>query len=408
MVHIVDSQRALSYPGWSLRQGEFAVQNPYFRKHDSQPRQKKQKQEPSRTDVQTNEHHSTIASWLSHCIEEAQTAWPSIEKAEENNSKDDPPNIDFISLLKLTERFMTPIQGIIEVDQDCMVMDTLDLLNIVITNPANSCRRIQLPDDTRYLVPPQASFLMGDMHTSMDPLVDFGKQWNEELDILLIILTSGKTAQSKGGFDCVVLDPPWPNKSVHRSSHYETQDIYDLFTIPLPSLLRPGQCSLVAVWVTNKPKYRRFIQEKLFKAWGVTWAADWYWVKMTTAGELVMPLDSPHRKPYEQIVVGHTCDQDHDIGSQSIFSTPCKRHSRKPPLQDILSPYLRSDPQCLEMFARCLIPSWTSWGNECIKFQHEQYFAREEAVVDAETLLTKEVASENEMNGKELLGSKCT
>lgn len=47
---------------------------------------------------------------------------------------------------------------------------------------------------------------------------------------------------------------------------------------------------------------------------------------------------------------------------------------------DILSPYLdaKKDPVCVELFARCLTPGWISWGNECLAFQHLNYFIKEE------------------------------
>ncbi|KAI8062879.1 MT-A70-like protein [Gongronella butleri] len=177
------------------------------------------------------------------------------------------------------------------------------------------------------------------------------------------------------------MDPPWPNKSVHRSAGYETQDIYDLFKIPMASLLEPG--GLVAVWVTNKPKFRRFIQDKLFPAWGVACVGEWVWVKVTNDGSPVFPLDSPHRKPYEQLILGRRADSSNSHGDavtppyhHILMSIPSTQHSRKPPLQDILSRYIQKDARCLEMFARCLMPGWTSWGNECIKFQHETFFER--------------------------------
>ncbi|KAI9248591.1 MT-A70-like protein, partial [Phascolomyces articulosus] len=174
----------------------------------------------------------------------------------------------------------------------------------------------------------------------------------------------------------IVMDPPWPNKSVRRSSKYETQDIYDLFQIPIPELLAPE--GVVAVWVTNKPKFRRFIIDKLFKSWGLKEIGIWYWLKVTTENEPVIPLDSPHRKPYEQLILGiraststTTTNKITTIPQQyAIVSVPCCRHSRKPPLDTLLKPYLLEDPKCLEMFARCLTPGWTSWGNECLKFQH--------------------------------------
>lgn len=31
---------------------------------------------------------------------------------------------------------------------------------------------------------------------------------------------------------------------------------------------------------------------------------------------------------------------------------------------EILLPFLPDDPECLELFARSLVPGWTSWGNE--------------------------------------------
>lgn len=201
---------------------------------------------------------------------------------------------------------------------------------------------------------------------------------------------------------------------VHRSSHYETQDIYDLFKIPMKQLIAPG--GLLAVWVTNKPKFRKFVINKLFPTWNIKLVSVWYWLKVTTSGEPVVPLDSPHRKPYEQLVLGMVMpqqqQQQQDQESLStresipethaIISIPSRRHSRKPPLQgiyiyiymllvslkliviskDVMAHYLPKDPKCLELFARCLTPHWTSWGNECLKFQHNEYFESVEAIKD--------------------------
>ncbi|KAI9312866.1 MT-A70-like protein [Dichotomocladium elegans] len=179
-----------------------------------------------------------------------------------------------------------------------------------------------------------------------------------------------------GPFDLLVMDPPWPNKSAHRSSHYETQDIYDFYQIPVPSLIKPG--GLVAVWVTNKPKFRRFVIDKLFKAWKIEFVGVWYWLKVTTEGEPVVPIDSPHRKPYEQLVLGIKKSTTINLykieKTKAIISVPSCRHSRKPPLGDVLAEYLPDNPKRLELFARCLLPGWTSWGNECLKFQQMKYF----------------------------------
>lgn len=41
---------------------------------------------------------------------------------------------------------------------------------------------------------------------------------------------------------------------------------------------------------------------------------------------------------------------------------------------EVLKPYLGAEAKCLELFARSLLPGWTSWGNEVLKFQHTSYF----------------------------------
>lgn len=37
---------------------------------------------------------------------------------------------------------------------------------------------------------------------------------------------------------------------------------------------------------------------------------------------------------------------------------------------EIMKEYLPNEPRCLEIFARYLLPGWTSWGLEILKFQH--------------------------------------
>lgn len=41
---------------------------------------------------------------------------------------------------------------------------------------------------------------------------------------------------------------------------------------------------------------------------------------------------------------------------------------------DILKKFIPKDPKCLEIFARYLLPNWTSYGLEAIRFQHESLF----------------------------------
>lgn len=98
---------------------------------------------------------------------------------------------------------------------------------------------------------------------------------------------------------------------------------------------------IVAIWVTNKPKFRNFIINKLFPTWQLECVSEWTWLKVTTQSECIFPLDSPHKKPYEQLIIGrpiHRIDKDGPTclpKTHTIISIPSVRHSRKPPLQGI-------------------------------------------------------------------------
>ncbi|KAF9166735.1 Methyltransferase-like protein 4 [Actinomortierella ambigua] len=225
-----------------------------------------------------------------------------------------------------------------------------------------------------------------------------------------------------GGFDIVVMDPPWSNASVNRMAHYATMDMYELFKIPIPKLLSrttppstsstPSSSSsplpIVAVWITNRPKVYNLVTKKLFPAWGLDFVACWYWLKVTTLGEPVLSLENHHRRPYERILIGRvksasscpsSSSSTHEPASVNAESTrPIDRklivsvpglHSRKPCLgplieKEFFAPQEHGDSVAdpgapsaplsplnkLELFARCLEPGWVSWGNEPIRFQY--------------------------------------
>jgi N(6)-adenine-specific DNA methyltransferase len=174
----------------------------------------------------------------------------------------------------------------------------------------------------------------------------------------------------------------------------------------MAKLLSPD--ALVAVWVTNRPKYKQFLIDKLFSSWNLELVGEWYWMKMTTIGQPVMPLDSTHRKPYELLLVARNKASSSviDVPEKLVFASVASQHSRKPPLNgktpdpffstvdgpwwlthdqkkcatDLFSLFdtNHNDRRCLELFARCLTYNTTSWGNECLLFQHDSYFTKVE------------------------------
>ncbi|KAG0250626.1 Methyltransferase-like protein 4 [Actinomortierella ambigua] len=281
----------------------------------------------------------------------------------------------------------------------CNPSDKSTLLSFPSSSPspsttANASSHIGSP---HYVVPPRSTWVMSDF-------------------------AQIRRLTTVGGFDIVVMDPPWSNASVNRMAHYATMDMYELFKIPIPKLLSrttpsstsstPSSSSsplpIVAVWITNRPKVYNLVTKKLFPAWGLDFVACWYWLKVTTLGEPVLSLENHHRRPYERILIGRvksasscpsSSSSTHEPASANAESTrPIDRklivsvpglHSRKPCLgpliekeffapqehgDSVTDPAAPSAPLSplnkLELFARCLEPGWVSWGNEPIRFQY--------------------------------------
>ncbi|KAG3239512.1 hypothetical protein PI124_g15563 [Phytophthora idaei] len=185
-----------------------------------------------------------------------------------------------------------------------------------------------------------------------------------------------------GRHKLILMDPPWQNKSVSRGKRYDMLDHSELLKIHVPHIADPDEC-ILAVWVTNRPRYMAYLREQALPSWGFTYHTCWYWLKLNKNGELVTPLDSTHRLPVETLVVAYRAkDQAHEqtlrqrLGEQMriVLSIPL-RHSWKPPLEcffdkDIMSTTHRK----VELFARELRPHWTSVGNEVLKFQATDLF----------------------------------
>nr|XP_021509467.1 methyltransferase-like protein 4 [Meriones unguiculatus] len=247
----------------------------------------------------------------------------------------------------------------LQLTEDDMSITELDLSSQVIENNCSFSKMITLMGQ-KYLLPPNSSFLLSDI-SCMQPLLNCSKT-----------------------FDVIVIDPPWENKSVKRSNRYSCLSPQQIKRMPIPKLAAPG--CLVVTWVTNRQKHLCFVKEELYPSWSVEVIAEWYWVKITNSGEFVFPLDSPHKKPYECLVLGRVREKNalalRSTGvkvppvpdQRLIVSVPCVLHSHKPPLAEVLKDYIKPGGECLELFARNLLPGWMSWGNEVLKFQHVDYF----------------------------------
>ena len=153
------------------------------------------------------------------------------------------------------------------------------LFGLVLKN--KSPRSVQLEVMGRTLhIPPKSSFLMSDL-SNVKPLL--------QGSLISRIVTQFNLSEIiEAPFDVILMDPPWPNRSVSRSKKYTDVDIYDLYKLPIKRLIKEG--TFVAVWVTNRPKFQDFVTKKLFQSWGVEYITSWTWLKVTTKGDWIFPL----------------------------------------------------------------------------------------------------------------------
>ncbi|TGJ79260.1 hypothetical protein E0Z10_g9498 [Xylaria hypoxylon] len=187
--------------------------------------------------------------------------------------------------------------------------------------------------------------------------------------------------QSAPQFDLIVLDPPWPSRSVKRKSDsYATVNSMDearklLSQIPVASHIKRD--GLVAIWVTNKAAITDLLTAPggILAQWGLEPVGEWVWLKITNAGEPVLDVESAWRKPWERLLIARK------TGSYVLLPTGMKVimgvpdiHSRKPNLRGLFEDILPKNYLGLEVFARNLTAGWWSWGNEVLFFQQGHHW----------------------------------
>ncbi|KXJ92371.1 MT-A70-domain-containing protein [Microdochium bolleyi] len=207
-------------------------------------------------------------------------------------------------------------------------------------------------------------------------------------------------------FDLILLDPPWPSRSVKRkrrtgSSYATVSSIPEartlLASIPVAAKLNKDH-GLVAVWITNKAAVYDLLVAPgtgIFANWGVELVGEYIWLKITDGGEPIFALDSQWRKPWERLLLARPIQRAGPVRRESsggIEAAPQKRaiptkvilavpdlHSRKPNLRSVLQDLLPPDYLGLEVFARNLTAGWWSWGNEALLFQQPEHWVEVEA-----------------------------
>ncbi|RDX75858.1 Methyltransferase-like protein 2, partial [Mucuna pruriens] len=193
-------------------------------------------------------------------------------------------------------------------------------------------------------------------------------------------------AHADSGFNLIMVDPPWENASAYQKSRYPTLPNKYFLSLPIKQLTHT-EGALVALWVTNREKLRCFVERELFPAWGVSYAATFYWLKVKENGSWICDLDLFHHRPYECLILGYSPGKVNNIDNQSKFNSVKNDsvimsipgdYSRKPPIADLLLEHVPGlkPPRCIELFAREIMTGWVAWGNEPLYFQDSKYFVK--------------------------------
>ncbi|XP_027089867.1 methyltransferase-like protein 2 isoform X2 [Coffea arabica] len=221
--------------------------------------------------------------------------------------------------------------------------------------------------------------------------VELGRVWQSPLYEISLNFDQDQNFTQHGvecesGFNLILIDPPWENSSAHQKLKYRTLPNRYFLSLPIEQLTHTSG-ALVALWVTNREKLRRFVENELFPSWGVKYAATFYWLKVKADGQLISQLDLFHHRPYECLVLGYSSQKDVDVVELSghvpipdnqVFISVPGDYSRKPPIGDLLLEYVPGSKDChrLELFARELGAGWNCWGNEPLHFQDTKYILK--------------------------------
>ncbi|KAL7946476.1 MT-A70 domain-containing protein [Trichoderma barbatum] len=208
-------------------------------------------------------------------------------------------------------------------------------------------------------IPPEAKYLHGSISDMRQAFIDTAPQ-----------------------FRLIVLDPPWPNRSVRRkkSGSYSTasnlSEIQHLLSsIPVLSHLTPD--GLVVVWITNKSSVYDLVTSSrgLFASWGLELVTQWTWLKITSSGEPIFDMESTWRKPWETLLIAKRigAKAPSTLKPRVIVAVP-DVHSRKPNLRGLFEDVLGRDYAALEVFARNLTSGWWSWGDQVLHFQGTEHW----------------------------------
>jgi N6-adenosine-specific RNA methylase IME4 len=167
---------------------------------------------------------------------------------------------------------------------------------------------------------------------------------------------------TKGGWRCVLSDPPWRfQDSATRGSaehHYRTLSHIEICRMPVHDIVALD--CVLALWVPDTHLMQGL---DVASCWGFTYRHLVCWGKVKN-GKPQIGLGHRFRKAHE---IALLCTRGRpevlDHGVPSLILAPRGKHSAKPVEMHIALERFCSGPR-IELFARAERDGWTTWGDE--------------------------------------------
>lgn len=191
----------------------------------------------------------------------------------------------------------------------------------------------------------------------------------------LLDLAGGVLPRARGGWRCVVADPPWsfkdrgsriaPDADVRRARRGGVVRIYS--TMPLTWIAGLPVASIVAraahlyLWCPSALLAEGLV---VVRAWGFTLKTTLVWNKVTSGGRPAFGAGHYYRGAHELVLFGvrGRCPAL-SRSERTRFEGVVGEHSRKPEVLQDMAERVSPGPR-LELFARRQRPAWTCWGNQ--------------------------------------------
>lgn len=172
------------------------------------------------------------------------------------------------------------------------------------------------------------------------------------------------------GYDMIMCDPPWSYenwsaKGEHKnaSAKYDCMDLAAIKALPVGHLARPD--AILMLWATNPMLDVAF---DVLRTWGFAFKTAGHWTKRTVRGNLAFGTGYILRCAGEPFLIGTIGSPKTTRSCRSVIEGLVRGHSRKPDEAYAWAEKLMPDARRADLFSRETRSGWTSWGDECGKF----------------------------------------